>query len=45
MVATGMEFPEDYELWLRWSKGVKMERVNQILVDWFDSKERMSGLT
>ena len=36
-------FPEDYELWLRWlSKGVKMEKVNQILVDWFDSKERMS---
>ena len=36
-------FPEDYELWLRWlSQGVKMEKVNQTLLDWFDSKERMS---
>ena len=36
-------FPEDYELWLRWlSKGVKMEKLNSNLLQWYDSKERLS---
>ena len=36
-------FPEDYELWLRWlSKGVIMEKNNHALLDWFDSKQRLS---
>jgi len=37
------DFPEDYELWLRFlDKGVQMEKVNNYLLDWQDSKERIS---
>jgi len=36
-------FPEDYELWLRWlSKGVRMEKIKRSLIDWHDSGERLS---
>ena len=37
------EFPEDYELWLRFlEKGVQMEKIKEYLLDWQDSKERVS---
>lgn len=37
------DFPEDYELWLRFlNKGVQMEKVNNYLLDWRDSKQRTS---
>jgi hypothetical protein len=37
------DFPEDYELWLRWlEKGIKMEKLPEKLLDWRDSKERLS---
>ena len=37
------DFPEDYELWLRWlSKGVKMQKLQSNLLDWYDSKNRLS---
>jgi glycosyltransferase involved in cell wall biosynthesis len=37
------DFPEDYELWLRFlDKGVQMEKVNNYLLDWQDSKDRIS---
>ena len=36
-------FPEDYELWLRLlDKGVEMEKVKEYLIDWRDSKKRVS---
>lgn len=36
-------FPEDYELWLRWlSEGVKMEKLPDLLVDWYDDESRLS---
>jgi glycosyltransferase involved in cell wall biosynthesis len=35
--------PEDYELWLRWmDAGVKMKKVNQQVIVWNDSPERLS---
>lgn len=37
------DFPEDYELWLRWLKnGVKMEKVNEVLLKWRDGSGRLS---
>jgi len=37
------DFPEDYELWLRWMKnGVKMEKVNEVLLRWRDGNNRLS---
>lgn len=37
------EFPEDYELWLRWlENGVKMEKLPNILLDWRDSSKRLT---
>ena len=37
------DFPEDYELWLRWlSKGVKMEKLKICLLDWYDTENRLS---
>ena len=37
------DFPEDYELWLRFlNEGVQMEKVNNYLLDWRDSKQRTS---
>ncbi len=36
-------FPEDYELWLRWMhKGVVMKKLNQTLLDWRDHPDRLS---
>ncbi|MCB0738000.1 MAG: glycosyltransferase [Bacteroidetes bacterium] len=36
-------WPEDYEMLLRWhSKGVKMQKVNEPLMTWKDSSQRLS---
>ena len=36
-------FPEDYELWLRWlSRGVRIAKHPEILLDWYDSDCRLS---
>ncbi|BDD06578.1 glycosyltransferase family 2 protein [Aureibacter tunicatorum] len=37
------DFPEDYELWLRWlSNGVIIEKTPQTLHHWVDSEERLT---
>ena len=37
------DFPEDYELWLRWlAGGVRMEKVPDVLLEWRDHPERLS---
>jgi hypothetical protein len=37
------DFPEDYELWLRWlDAGVRMAKVPQVLLRWNDRPERLS---
>lgn len=37
------DFPEDYELWLRWlERGVRMEKVKEVLFTWTDHSERLS---
>lgn len=37
------DFPEDYELWLRWlDAGVVMAKVPQVLLRWNDPPERLS---
>jgi glycosyltransferase involved in cell wall biosynthesis len=37
------EFPEDYELWLRWLQaGVRMAKVPRVLLRWNDSPARLS---
>jgi glycosyltransferase involved in cell wall biosynthesis len=37
------EFPEDYEMWLRWlDRGVKIEKVPEVILDWYDSEERLT---
>lgn len=37
------EFPEDYELWLRWlSKGIKIKKLKEIILDWHDSDTRLT---
>lgn len=37
------EFPEDYELWLRWmDAGVRMAKVPRVLLTWHDRPERAS---
>ena len=37
------DFPEDYELWLRWLEaGVRMEKVPEVLLQWHDEPERLS---
>jgi hypothetical protein len=37
------DFPEDYELWLRWLEaGVRMEKLPDVLLDWRDSPGRLS---
>ena len=36
-------FPEDYELWLRWlDRGVRMEKVPEVLLKWRDEPGRLS---
>lgn len=37
------DFPEDYELWLRWlEKGVRMQKIPEILLEWRDKPGRLS---
>ena len=37
------DFPEDYELWLRWlDVGVRMAKVPRVLLRWNDSADRLS---
>lgn len=37
------DFPEDYEMWLRWlSEGVKIEKLNDTILDWYDSDTRIT---
>lgn len=37
------DFPEDYELWLRWiSKGVVMHKLPEVLLDWADIPQRLT---
>ena len=37
------DFPEDYELWLRWLHcGVKMGKVRQTVIQWYDHDRRLS---
>jgi glycosyltransferase involved in cell wall biosynthesis len=37
------DFPEDYELWLRWlDAGVKMQKAKETLYVWNDAPERLS---
>ena len=37
------DFPEDYELWLRWmDAGIKMTKLPEYLVDWYDTPNRLS---
>jgi len=37
------DFPEDYEMWLRWlSNGVKIHKLNEVLLNWHDSDSRLS---
>jgi glycosyltransferase involved in cell wall biosynthesis len=37
------DFPEDYELWLRWiEKGVRMAKLDSTLLNWYDPPERLS---
>ena len=37
------DFPEDYEMWLRWlDAGIIIGKVDQILLDWYDSDTRLS---
>jgi glycosyltransferase involved in cell wall biosynthesis len=37
------DFPEDYEMWLRWlDGGVRIAKVAEVVLDWYDSKERLT---
>ncbi len=37
------DFPEDYEMWLRWlDNGVKIEKLQDVLLNWHDSDDRLS---
>lgn len=37
------DFPEDYELLLRWlGKGVRIQKIEQVLLDWHDSDTRLT---
>lgn len=37
------EFPEDYEMWLRWlDQGVRIAKVPEIILDWHDSDQRLT---
>ncbi|MFK5855430.1 MAG: glycosyltransferase family 2 protein, partial [Bacteroidota bacterium] len=37
------DFPEDYEMWLRWlNNGVKIKKLNKVLLNWHDSDGRLS---
>jgi glycosyltransferase involved in cell wall biosynthesis len=37
------DFPEDYEMWLRWlHAGVRIAKVPEVVLDWHDSAERLT---
>lgn len=37
------DFPEDYELWLRWlDEGLKIKKLPQIVLKWYDSDTRLT---
>ena len=37
------DFPEDYEMWLRWlDQGVKIAKVPEVVLDWHDSEGRLT---
>jgi len=37
------DFPEDYEMWLRWlDRGVKIAKVPEVVLDWHDSAGRLT---
>ena len=37
------DFPEDYELWLRWlSKGIKIAKVPEVVLQWNDPPSRLT---
>ncbi len=37
------DFPEDYEMWLRWlDQGVKIAKISQVVLDWHDSDDRLT---
>ena len=37
------DFPEDYEMWLRWlSEGVKIKKLDETVLDWYDSDNRVT---
>ena len=39
------DWPEDYELWLRWLEaGMRFEKLNQSLITWNDSTDRLSRI-
>jgi len=39
------DWPEDYELWLRWLEaGMRFEKLNQSLITWNDSTNRLSRI-
>lgn len=36
-------FPEDYEMWLRWlSRGIKIAKIPEMVLKWYDSDERLT---
>ena len=37
------DFPEDYEMWLRWmDQGVKIAKVPEVVLEWHDSETRLT---
>jgi len=37
------DFPEDYEMWLRWlDQGVKIAKVPEVVLEWHDSTHRLT---
>ncbi len=36
-------FPEDYELWLRWlNRGIRIAKIPNVVLKWYDSDERLT---
>jgi len=37
------DFPEDYEMWLRWlGAGVKVHKLSEVVLKWYDSDHRLT---
>ncbi|NOR33140.1 MAG: glycosyltransferase [Bacteroidales bacterium] len=37
------DFPEDYEMWLRWlDQGVKIAKLQEVILEWHDSEQRLT---